>query len=196
MKANKRFYFLLLFQASVCLGLLFFTIMRYKSSRAIETSLAEWKSDDITFEDGWYVDESMVRTDETIDLLYGPYLKMDKGSYSVEIAYDCDNDQSCLMTAQEGNAAFIKSGLTRLSSRLKKISYRFTLTENIDNLELIVKYNGHGALRIHDISIRTNSVSTRRTLTAVFFLFLFWDGCVCFQTYIRKIRICSWHSDS
>ncbi len=186
MKANKRFYFLLLFQASVCLGLLFFTIMRYKSSRAIETSLAEWKSDDITFEDGWYVDESMVRTDETIDLLYGPYLKMDKGSYSVEIAYDCDNDQSCLMTAQEGNAAFIKSGLTRLSSRLKKISYRFTLTENIDNLELIVKYNGHGALRIHDISIRTNSVSTRRTLTAVFFLFLFWDGCVCFQTYIRK----------
>lgn len=187
MRMNKRFYFrILLFQALVCLGLFAFAMVQYKNSEAVETSLFEWKSDYITFDNGWYVDESIVQTDETIDLLYGPYLQMDQGSYSVEIDYSCDSDQSCAITAQEGNDAFIKSGTARLSSRLKKVSYRFALTEHIDQLELVVKYNGQGALQIHNVAIRTNSVNMRKILTAVFFLFLLWDGCVLFQPFIRK----------
>lgn len=132
------------------------------------------------------MDESIVQTNDMVNLLYGPYLRLKKGTYSVVIDYNCEIDQNCTVYAGEGNDVFIKSGMIRLSSRSKRAAYRFTLTEDIDNLEIIVKYNGQGAMSIHNITVWTNSVKMRRILAVVLLVFLLLDIGWIFQKRIVK----------
>ena len=130
----------------------------------LKAPLISWQSKYINYHGGWYIDENVVDTDGTIDMLYGPYITLQKGSYSVRVDYECDEDQGCLAYANSGNDAYIKTSLETLSKDKKSIFYNFTLTKDIDNFELVVKYNGSGALCIRDIKINTSTDGMKRKI--------------------------------
>lgn len=71
----------------------------------IDVSLSEWKSTRyfIYDTDGWYVDETMLVTDDGKKpvRLYGPYIPLDRGTYTISIEYECEYDQSCQIYAND-----------------------------------------------------------------------------------------------
>ena len=113
--------------------------------------LDQWRSNYISYENkSWSVESGEIDKGE-IDLIYGPYIKCIKGSYTVDISYESETDQKLKVYAASGNEAHIKANVVTLSKNLTSLSYDFELLKDIDNLEIVLKYNGNGACKINDI---------------------------------------------
>ena len=171
-KRNIKTYILFSIEL-VTLVLMLLTI--FTNSNVKRISIADWESNYVDFDDGWYVDENLVKTDEIVDIIYGPYKRLNKGTYTVWLEYESDYDQSCLVYANSGNDKYIKTSLQRLKKDQKNIKYDFTLTRSVNNFELVVKYNGQGRLKIHDIEIIPDTTVQRTVLAVLLFLFFIVD---------------------
>lgn len=194
-KKWKKHHVLLFLEIAVLFLLVINILIKEHENVVFDTNIEDWDSDYIEFDDGWSVNEevdikrkyeSVTGKSNVIDILHGPYIALKRGSYSVSIEYECDVDQTCLSYADYVNAAYIKTGLNRLSKDMKSVSYIFTLTEDINNFEVVVQYNGNGALTIKDIKIKENAAAARRILLTVFGLFIILNICVYFKKYIEK----------
>lgn len=158
------------------------------SKTDLDVELKDWKSDYILFEnDEWNVQAEELSSGE-IDLLYGPYTSIEKGAYTVNIFYECEEDQEVLVYANAGNDYFLKANKVTLCKNLKSLSYDFEVTKDIENLEIVVKYNGNGAFKITDISIASNSNILKRGFVYLFIFFAIIDILVIFykQIYLKK----------
>ncbi len=81
--------------------------------------------------------------------------------------------------------AYVRANAITLSKNRTFVSYDFELTEDIDNLEIVVKYNGKGDFKINNISIKENNNILKRRLVYLFFIFIMLDVMYFFN---RKIR--------
>lgn len=185
---KKKWLYFVAVEVIVCVILAVMTGVRHNNYTTIETSISDWQSRNITYDNGWYVDESIVQTDETIDIIYGPYVSLKRGSYTVKIDYTCDSDQSCVVHANNVSDAILKTGLSKLSRNQTSASFRFTLMDDIDNLEVVVKYNGNGKFRIQNIEIISDPAGIQRIFVIVLFIFIMLDLYVCFRKRIEKNR--------
>lgn len=137
--------------------------------------LDQWRSNYISYENkSWSVESGEIDKGE-IDLIYGPYIKCIKGSYTVDISYESETDQKLKVYAASGNEAHIKANVVTLSKNLTSLSYDFELLKDIDNLEIVLKYNGNGACKINDIKIQSNSNLIKRKFVYVLAIFLVLD---------------------
>ena len=176
----------------IILFTVFIMILNYSPS-TLDVDLSQWQSNHITYEDEqWSVDAGEI-SKSTIDLIYGPYIEVKKGDYTVDVSYMCDDDQSFKIHAMHGNSSYIKANTFTLDSRYTQISYDFRLTSDIDNLELIVKYSGDGACQISDISIYENNNGLKRAFVCLILLFLLGDAIYIFNGFFKahKSTICS-----
>lgn len=154
-----------------------YMVIHYLNMPDLKIPITEWSSKYIAFNTGWHVDESIVKADEAdvIDLIYGPYIKLNKGSYTVKIDYECDEDQECLVYANSGNDRYIETEPEIIKKDKDRLSYDFIIKKDIDNVEIVIKYNGAGFLNINDIDIKKNVKWILTNLVILFWIFLFFD---------------------
>ncbi len=185
---HTRYPLLFLFEFLAVAALSAAILFSRSNAQAVRVSLSDWSSDYILYEDGWYADESSLPTDDTVDMIYGPYCSLARGSYTVRIDYSCSSDQSCRVLATQGNSAYLHTGESTLSRFGNSLSYRFDLTEDIDNLEVVVRYNGQGFLQIKNITITPDTAGLSRALCILILLFLLLDLCLIFRRAIEANR--------
>lgn len=161
----------------------------YRNNIVVDVSISDWGSNYIDFDNGWYVDESIMDTQDTIDIICGPYIALKQGTYTVSVEYECDHDQACLVFANGGNEQYLESGLRKLRASEQSILYNFTLTKKIDNFEVVVKYDGQGALEIKNIEIKPDTSDLQSKSVLVLYLFIFIDLCIYFYKRGKKLHI-------
>ena len=140
--SRKKILLLLIFEVAVCISLITAILLKNHNAQAIEVPISEWMSNYISYDDGWYADETILPTNSTVDMIYGPYCDLARGSYTIRIDYAASYDQSCLVFATQGNNAYLQTGRSTLSKTQTSLSYHFSLNEDIDNLEVVIKYSG------------------------------------------------------
>lgn len=191
---GKKIYFLWLLEMGGIFFLIAAIIIRSRTNdKIIDVSIDEWDSQYAEYDDGWYIDESIAESNgikgrTSLDLLHGPRISLKRGTYSVKIEYACDEDQSCFAYADYVYKTYIKTGVDQLSRNQTKASFDFTLTEDIDNFEVVVQYNGKGKFKINDIEISRNTIGLQRSLAVVLLLSICIDLCFCFRKYIDNNR--------
>ena len=96
--------------------------------------------------DSWYLDETIVKEklgeSKSVDMIYGPYIDMKKGSYTVTIQYEAYENHSCLLDASEGedNHVYLKYSGVALNEGQNAKTIRMELTEDVDNFSVKVVY--------------------------------------------------------
>ena len=186
--SRKRLLFILILEAAVCISFCAAIFFQQHNAKSINIPISEWSSNYITYTDGWYADETILPTNSTVDMIYGPYCELARGTYTVRIDYSANYDQACLVNATQGNDAYLHTGRSTLNKNMTSLSYHFSLTEDVDNLEVVIKYNGKGYLAIHDIKVTPDSLGLQRRLTVALLLFLALDLCLIFRRRIAENR--------
>ena len=188
-QGSRCFLFVLITQAVIIAAFVVLICVKASSPKQINTSLSDWKSDYIKFSEGvWYADADSVNVDETVRLIYGPYVSLKKGFYSVTVNYDCESEQLASATAGDGMSAFITTGDARLTEHLHSTEFLVHVRENVEKFEVIVKYNGYGYIKIRNISIRENYAGYGRLLAYFLALFVLLDVAYIFLDKIKKNR--------
>ena len=165
-----------------------------KDFEQIPVSLGDWISRDIEYSGtDWHVDGDQIQVNGgAVDLIYGPYIELPKGSYTVDIWYHCENSQSAELYANGGNTEFIKGDLFTLDKNYDHESYMFSTTENINNFEVQIKYNGIGSFTISDIQITKNNNGLYIALLWTLLVFAFIDGVLVYRTFSASEKFITW----
>ncbi|MCI8455428.1 MAG: hypothetical protein HFE84_12575 [Lachnospiraceae bacterium] len=170
----KRNCLYVLYIAEILILLLNIPAFWRRSSENIAPRLSQWESEYIAYDDGWYVDETIVDTSKAINLIRGPYIPLSKGTYSIHVEYESDQEQSFLAyTGSDGEDAYIKGNTARLSKNQTSVAYKITAAEAVNDFEVIVRYNGAGFLKVKNISIYKNLAGEKRRFAGLFLFFLF-----------------------
>ena len=172
----------------ICCILAAVVIGKNSDQNPLDIKLSDWKSFYIQYEDGWYVDETILSTNDDVELLNGPDVDLERGSYAVTVDYSTEFEQECELSVTGEQSAYIKSGINKLVRNLNQITFRFTLTEDVDSLEMLVRYDGQGFLRINQIEIRPDAAGVSRFFVCVVILFLLLDLFIIFQKNMEQNR--------
>lgn len=106
----------------------------------------------------WYVDEESAGKGI---VLYGPYMYLEKGDYTVEVDYECTQDNYMDVNAN-GYAEYLLAGDVPLSHLSTHKTFTFRLKEDVDDLEIRVGYEGSGFLKVNGITLYKNGNDVRR----------------------------------
>lgn len=151
---------------------LFAAIKNKEYKETLNIPLKDWTSDYIEYENGgWQIGADWLNTyGTTVPLLYGPFVELPKGDYTVTIVYQCDTNQSFSTYANEPDNRYIKGGTAILDKCSNVMSYDFRTIKDIDNFEFVVYYNGEGNFNVSQMTIQRNDNGIRRTLVYLLFL--------------------------
>ena len=106
----------------------------------------------------WYVDEESAGKGI---VLYGPYMYLEKGDYTVEVDYECTQDNYMDVHAN-GSSEYLLSGNVPLSRISTHKTFTFRLEEEVDDFEIRVGYEGIGFLKVNEITLYKNANEIRR----------------------------------
>ena len=127
----------------------------------------------------WYVDEESAGKGI---VLYGPYMYLEKGDYTVEVDYACSEDNYMDVHAN-GSSEYLLSGDVPLSRISTHKTFTFRLKENVDDLEIRVGYEGSGFLKVNEITLYKNANDIKRAafllsmcILMALFIYLKWDA--------------------
>ena len=137
--------------------------------------LEDWKSEHAVYRNnGLSVDEKIKDQNKKIDFLWGPHLPLKKGSYTANIQYSAEFDQSCLAAASNGEAELFDSSPAHMSSRLHSLAYQFEVKDDVTEFQLVFNYSGVGDFTVNSVSIVANNNHQKRVvieiIAAVFLL--------------------------
>lgn len=79
----------------ICCILAAVVIGKNSDQKPLDIRLSDWKSSYIQYEDGWYVDETILSTSDDVELLNGPNVDLERGSYAVTVDYSTEFEQEC-----------------------------------------------------------------------------------------------------
>ena len=98
MNKKRKIGYILLVEMLILLIMGINIVIQWRKDDTIDISIRDWKSDYIEYDaiNGWYVDDKTVKTEENVDILYGPFISLEKGTYSVNIDYHCEKEQHFL----------------------------------------------------------------------------------------------------
>ncbi len=164
---EKKIYIPLLVNGVLILTLFFFVVLKVNSTQTmVSPDLSSWQSRYTIFQDGtWSANSTIFSPDENgeneIDLIYGPYIALSKGTYSVLISYSGEDIQTYEIHSYENDAAIIIDGQTILYPEKQTSKCRFSLSEAVNDLEVRVHYNGNGSIAIQNICIMADNYQQR-----------------------------------
>lgn len=189
---GKKYLMIFLAVQILILGILSFHCLT-KERKQIDVSLGEWEAWLIQYNGAsWYIDESFVENNKGVKMIWGPYVKVPKGSYTVSIHYSTETeDQYCGVSAGgqgTDNNPYLRESGVELNSRYTSRQFHVELTEDVDNFEVEVYYSGRGYLEIYEITITENKVHDVRCIACLFFAFVLLDIGIVFAGPIRKYR--------
>lgn len=108
--------------------------------------------------------------------LYGPYMTLYRGYYTVDIDYVTDND--CTMDVHSnGFSDYIVSGDIVLKPQSTHKRFHIRIKDTVDDLELRVKYPGYGELRVNSITITDDAAGIRTDAFLAFAAIILLTAC-------------------
>ena len=188
-ESSKKIIGLLACETLIMILLGIVLIVQWKSGKPIDVSISDWKSDYVEYDsiNGWCADEKSLPTEESINLIYGPFVELKKGTYRVKIEYHCDCNQDCLVNSED-SAFHLLTEHAILSRNYDYASYDFAVGADIDDFEFQVNYNGNGYLQVNNITIDPTPFGMIRNICIVLFLLICLDLCLLWSDKIKKNR--------
>lgn len=144
--------------ALLCVLIIITAAVRYDLFYAsfMELDLNEMSGTMITDEDG----SKYITSGNSDYVLYGPYMTLDKGYYTIDVDYYTDNN--CTMDVHSNYFSdYVISSEVFLKRQSTHKSFNIRIKDAVGDLEIRVKYSGSGQLRINRITIAENTVGIR-----------------------------------
>ena len=155
---KKKYTKLILVDIIIIIMSVLLSMMGNEGKKKLDISMSEWKSDYVEIKNNqWKISSNLENNSEEKVFLYGPYVSLSKGTYTLQVWYQCDENQSMLPYANGGNDSFIKATKAILDKNKNYEEVQFDLTQDINNFEVQFMYNGKGDYSISNISISKES---------------------------------------
>lgn len=172
----------------VVFAMIILAFFKWRGEYIVPSRIDMWSSRGIEYNSGWYADENLVnegvveKNGET-EVLFGPYISLEKGDYLVSIEYEANQNQSfCVCAFEQNDKIKCSSNVLPYNSLgiepmgLPTVSsYDFFVSEPIDNAEVRISYNGYGFIKIKNISIVKSAHRYRLLLKFALIIFLCLD---------------------
>lgn len=176
MKDKKCVKAIFAVQLIILVSLLGMTFYCKKNSAPEPISMDMWVSNQTEQNpDGsWELVEGTVsmQNRDSITMLGGPYVTLEKGSYTIVIQYSCSENQQAILYAEDGQENYILANPIKLDKDKLDVRYDFRLREDIHEFETLIKYNGQGYLRVNNITIQRNTSDYTRLFILCFLIFV------------------------
>ena len=118
-------------------------------------------------------------------VLYGPYMTIDRGYYTIDIDYYADSD--CTMDVHSNRYSdYVISDEISLKRHSTHKSFNIRIKDVVEDLEIRTKYSGYGELRINSITITENTVGIRTGAFLAFAVVILGTLCYVFREKIKK----------
>ena len=165
MKLKKKI--LILTEAVILGAMLCSVILSGRYLKIYEPDLGEWRSEygentgqawEFSAEDmNDFFADADEKGEESICLLYGPFINLPKGQYTIEISYKADEDLLLVPYAANGYDQLIEAGEITLSRHRNYQTYSVAIKENIPNMEVSVRSETPVDAEISEIRIQENN---------------------------------------
>lgn len=163
MQRKKKWIIRLFISVIVCLTAMIWAFLSIRHLPKYDYSIDDWKSENAVYRDnGFSIDEGIKDSGKSIEFLWGPYMPLEKGSYTANIHYSASEDQMCIATASGGASELFNSSDGILSKYFHTVSYQFETVDDVPEFQLVIRYSGIGDFTVHSISISPNSNQPKR----------------------------------
>ncbi|MCR5232326.1 MAG: acyltransferase family protein [Lachnospiraceae bacterium] len=159
---GKRYHGKLIFPCMMVLCIILCVMISLRfvddSRDLVSPDINTWQSRYIVYDDSWYMDERIFREnglneEDENEIIYGPFVHLDKGSYYALVEYESAFDQALRVYAFENEDKIITEEETILPFEARQVCYKFCVTEDIDNFEIRVLYSGKGSFELNNIRV-------------------------------------------
>lgn len=134
-----------------------------KRERIADAPLDLWHADALEYKnEQWHIEDGTMPGETEIDFSYGPSRPLKKGDYTVSISYDCEETQSFQPVADAAHRFYMKSESAVLDRSCHLATCQFRITEDIDEFDVLIQYNGNGDFTVSDIAIERNNNDLKR----------------------------------
>lgn len=116
----------------------------------VDVQMDKWSANQAVWEEGWTCPAGTVVT------ISSPFLSIMRGTYTLEISYSSETNETLTMTAPENMHTFVHGGNIRLYPLQHVVQTDFTVDQGIDNLVLSLTTGGRGSVTVRDIRIVRN----------------------------------------
>lgn len=188
---KKKLGVIFIIQILVLLGIGIF--VQQKDRVSLDTPLDTWQSGQVSYnaeEKNWYMDSNSGSKE---NMLYGPYVELKKGSYTVTIDYETDTAGNvCTFDANPKTDSYaeasslLKYSDVSLDNAQRTQQIEMETKEAVKDFEVKIDYCGSGYLKISNITIRENSNRDVRHLTCLVFVVLLLDGLYLFRKNVKE----------
>ncbi|MBO4373547.1 MAG: hypothetical protein J5829_00405 [Lachnospiraceae bacterium] len=178
---NRFFRLVLLSELSVLFILLLIAGIRRVNASLLTPPLEFWQSRLISFSDGgWHMTGQFYRdsgfpVDEDTEIIYGPFIDLPKGDYTLKIDYQCDADQSFHVYAYEQTEKIEPQDEEILLKTRRSGTYHYIINDDVTGLETRICFNGQGDIHIYGISLINGSWNEWRNFISLLIWFLALD---------------------
>ncbi len=194
---NNRFFRIILLLECILFLLLSGNLLIKRSRAVLYTPPVDsWESRMITYDDGWHMTGQFFRESgyphgEYTEIIYGPFISLPKGDYTVRIDYDCDSDQEFHVYAMEQEDKIESQNPEILAKMHHHGKYHYIINEDVSDLEVRISFNGLGDIHIHNITLAAGYWNEFRVLVSYCILFLLTDilAAIYCLTNRRKVKI-------
>jgi len=167
----------------LCLVIAIITAVRIDLFYAypMEIDLSRMSGGMLTDEDG----SRYITSGNAEYVLYGPYMVIDKGYYTIDVDYYADSD--CIMDVHSnGYSDYVISDSVSLKRHNTHKSFNIRIKDVVEDLEIRAKYSGSGEFRINNITITQNTVDIRISAFIAYVAVVFVTLCYLFRKKIEK----------
>lgn len=173
MKKNRRIWIAL----EIAILVIFIGNIVYQGKHLdiYDMDLSQWRSEYMVYDgQNWAFSDvsaeeiyGSLEEDATACLLYGPFIDLPKGSYTITISYESDGELLLVPYAGNGYNELLQSGEAILSSHQTCESYSIRATENIPGFEISVRSSEATKVCITAITIKENTQAAWRIFVIV-----------------------------
>lgn len=147
----------------------------------IEIDLSEMSGSMYTDQDG----SRYITSGSSEYVLYGPYMTIGKGYYTIDVDYYADSD--CTMDIHSNHYSdYIISDEISLKRQSTHKSFNIRVKDVVEDLEIRTKYNGFGELRINSIMITENTVGISTGAFLAFAVVILGTLCYLFREKLER----------
>lgn len=176
---TKKMKIILLAELLVLIAVSGVLFLRHSGgSYEIPVSMSEWSVNGEFFgQDQWRIepdeetDENPEAGESSVTMIESPGIHLPKGTYTLDLWYQCDVTQSAVPYAKNKQDRLIRADEFYLSSKQNHLTYMFSADEDIDSFGLQVNYNGQGALNLFDLRINANNNGRRLAVLSLIAVF-------------------------
>lgn len=181
-KNNKLLIWIVVIELALLVFLGYEAISHGNNQMLLSPEITAWESRYVPYsENGWMVNSeetSSFSEGEEVDLIYGPFITLPRGSYSVSVDYETEDVQGLEVYSSTYNKSIIRHEEELLKADANTVTFHFTCLRNLDDVEVRVRYNGQGSLAIKNIQIVQSSFVYREIFVFVFLIFAIADICL------------------